>query len=486
MTGKIETIYKLSPLQEGLLFHALLEPESDPYVVQFSATLRGGVDPARLQEAWRRVTARHGMLRTSFHWKEVEKPVQVVHTDVALPWTDTDEPCTGFALDRAPLFRLSLVRIGEGKYRFTWTLHHLILDGWSLHVVLREVFALYRDLDASLPEPRPFADYLKWLKQRRTGFSPSGGGLKPALRLPARREAHLQISEGLGGALERLARGSGVTLNTVVSGAWSLLLSMRGGEDDIVFGSVVSGRPAEIRGIESMVGMFINTLPIEVNAGAEQSVAEWLQSLQRTMTEARQYEHVPLAGRTPFDSIVIFENYPMEPSLFGSIAGLEIADIRVSERTTYPFALTIIPGPPLRFRLLGDDDAERMLERLEHLLTELTVRESMREIELVTDAERERIVADWNGTARDFGPPATIHALFEEQAARTPDAVAIRVGARTMTFRELDERATEAARAFEPGTLVPLSMKRSPEMIVALLGILKAGAAYVPIDPTSP
>ncbi len=489
MTGNIQTIYRLSPLQEGMLFHALLDPESDAYVVQFSATLRGNVDAARLREAWRRVTARHGMLRTSFHWKEVEKPVQVVHADVELPWLEGEnigaDTGGGFALDRAPLFRLALQRIAEDEYRFTWTLHHLILDGWSLHVVLREVFALYRDLDARLPEPRPFAEYLKWLKSRSAVAPATAPGPRTQSAAPPPHPGAVATATALMEPIERLARANEVTINTVVAGAWSLLLSLVHGEDDVMFGSVVSGRPAEIRGIESMVGMFINTVPVQVNAGAGDTVGAWLRSVQRTLAEARQYEHVSLAGRESFDSIIVFENYPMDQSMFGSIAGLEIADIRVSERTTYPYTLTIEPGSPMRLRLAGED-ADRLLGRLGHLLTELATRSTMREISLVTAAERERALFEWNDTARDFGVATTIHALFEEQAARTGDRVAIHFESRTMTFRELDERANEYARGIEAGSLVPVSMKRSPEMIVALLGILKAGAAYVPIDPGYP
>ena len=522
MTGKIETIYKLSPLQEGMLFQALLDPESDVNIVQFAATLRGNIDPARLREAWRRVTARHGMLRTSFHWKEVEKPVQVVHAEVELPWTEwsggfppadfaAEEIRRGFALDRPPLFRLALLRTGEDEYRFLWTIHHLILDGWSLHVVLREVFALYRDLDTRLPEPRPFSDYLKWLKRQPppeplprpaspAGAAPASGAIRPAAEAAAapltRAEVNRALSADLTAALERLARSSEVTLNTVTAGAWALLLSILRGEDDVTFGSVVSGRPAEIRGIESMVGMFINTVPVQVSAGADETVESWLRSVQRTIAEMRRYEHVSLAelqrGRPPFDSIVVFENYPADPSMFGSLAGIDIAGIVVSERTNYPLTLTVVPGPPLRLRL-GYDAAQydaaaavALLQRYEHLLAQLTERRSLREIEPVTAAERERILVEWNDTARDFGSPATIHALFEEQAARTPDRVAVRFAAETMTFRELDERAREVARGIRPGSLVGVSMKRSPEMIVALLGILKAGAAYVPLDPAYP
>ncbi|HSL83617.1 MAG TPA: condensation domain-containing protein, partial [Thermoanaerobaculia bacterium] len=371
----IETIYRLAPMQEGMLFHSLSDPELGLYVEQAACVLEGEIDAAGLRRAWERVVAHHPALRASFHWREVERPVQVIHRAVAVPWREEDwrggaaggalspeaeaarfgalleaDRRRGFDLERAPLLRLTLLRTGPRRWRFLWSYHHLLLDGWSLFPVLRQVFDAYgaaaAGAEPELPRARPYVDYIAWLEARDTpaererdeavwrrelgGFrsatplpgarpGAAGRGGRGALRArPATGTRGRTLSRELSAAVEELAGRAGVTSGTVLQGAWALLLARAAGEDDVVFGTVVSGRPAHLAGADSMVGLFVNTLPVRVRIDEEEPVAPWLRRLQGRLAELREHEHSPLArvhrwsgvepGEPLFESLVAFEN----------------------------------------------------------------------------------------------------------------------------------------------------------------------------------
>ncbi|HKH48056.1 MAG TPA: amino acid adenylation domain-containing protein, partial [Thermoanaerobaculia bacterium] len=548
--SRVQAIYKLSPMQWGLLFHSLYEPGSGVYVEQIRCTLRGPLDVELFAGAWKRVLERHPILRTTFVWQGVQEPVQVVQAEIPVPlerhdWRDVPadererrlaalaaaERSRGFDLSAGPLLRIVLVRTAEEEHQVVWSNHHLLLDGWSRAIVLGEAFAIYEALcagrEADLPVPPPFRSYIAWLERQDrkaveafwreslSGFAeptpvdfgalpgeaPEDAGAPPADQLALSRQTTA--------ALQSLARRHRLTLNTLAQAAWALLLGRAGGTEDVVFGVTVSGRTPELDGIESMVGLFINTLPLRVQMPAEARLLPWLAGLQARITEMRQHESSSLAevqrwsdvpaGTPLFDSVVVYENYPVAETLARRQSTLAVEGLENHASTNYPLALVVEPAAELSLRLVADPeryDAATLRRLLGHLRTLLegfaaSPDCTLEEIPLLGEAERRQILDEWNRTAVDYPADRTVPELFAAQAARTPEAVAVVCGDDRLTYGELDRRANQLARHLErlgvaPGALVGLSMDRCPEMVVSLLGILKAGAAYVPLDPSYP
>jgi amino acid adenylation domain-containing protein len=546
----LEDLYELSPMQQGMLFHSLADPESGVYVELLSCVVHGKLNVSAFKRAWQRVMERHSVWRTSFYWEGLDKPIQVVNRGLDLPWEQHDwrglspveqqkqleallqtERKLGFDLAQAPLMRLTLIQADEDAYHFIWSHHHLLLDGWSLSLVLKEVFAFYeafcRGQDLHLEYSRPYRDYIDWLQQqslseaeafwRQTlkGFSaPTPLAVDRALASLS-SEAHsysehqIQLSAVVTAELQSLARQHQLTLNTLVQGAWALLLSRYSGQQDVVFGATVSGRPADLVGVESMVGLFINTLPVRVSVSPEADLVDWLKQLQAQQVELRQYEYSPLVqvqgwsdvprGLPLFESIVVFENYPVDASLQQQDGGLEIGNVRGVEQTNYPLTVVVGPGTQLLLRLSYDcrrfdaDTITRMLGHLQTLLEGIATDPQQRLVDLpmLTQTERQQLLVEWNNTQVDYPKDVCIHQLFESQAERTPDAVAVVFEEEQLTYGELNRRANCLAHHLRslgvgPDVLVGICVERSLEMVVGLLGILKAGGAYVPLDPAYP
>jgi len=548
----LEQIYQLSPTQEGMLFHTMLAPGTGVYVVQLSLEVTGALDSATMQRAWSQVLQRHSVLRTSFHWTGLANPLQTVYKQVEMPiieldWTGTapEEQATaladflradtlqGFDLARSPLMRLTLIRTGDNVHRVVWTVHHLILDGWSMPIVFGEAFSLYETLVAGQTLPlrpsRPYQDYIAWLqaqdeaaaerfwRTRMAGFStPTALRVEKLRREVGAGEKLFATAKGaLDGErtarLQELARQNGLTLNTFVQGAWALLLSRYSGDTDVTFGATVSGRPADLDGAENMVGLFINTLPQRVQLDPEQSVVTFLQQLQQEQVDVRDFEYTPLVkvhewsgaarDRELFDTIVVFENYPMDDAVADASAAegtLTITDFATGEATNYPLSLAVSPGRTLSFTLSYDRrvfDDETVARLQDHLLTALhgmiaAPEQKLGDVSLVSQEEAQQLAA-WNETAVAHPQGVTLHQLFEAQAARTPDQIAVIAGEGTLTYRELDEQANRLARHLRdlgvgPDDRVGLCLERSLAMVVGLYAILKAGGAYVPLDPSYP
>ncbi len=562
----LEAVYPLSPMQQGMLFHSLQAPESGVYFEQLVCSLHGSLDTAAFARAWQQVIDRHTVLRTAFAWKRLDKAMQAVHRQVSLPleqldWRDLSpaeqeraleqhraaERREGFDLSRAPLLRLTLIRTGEQAYRLLWSHHHILLDGWSMPILLREVFTLYaayaQGRTVGLPPARPYRDYIAWLGEqdmtaaetfwRKTlaGFTaptalrlpaPGADRLPPGQPRMAEQEIRLSVEETA--EVQNLVRGQGLTLSTVVQAAWALLLSRYSGEQDVVFGATVSGRPAALTGADRMVGLFINTLPVRAQLAPQAEVLPWLRQFQAELAEARQYEYSPLVDvqgwsevsrdRPLFETILVFENYPVDElreALAGQSGGLEVRDVRAFEQTNYPLTLISGPGRTLSLKVSYDrarfDDAsvQRLLGHLRTLLSgmasaALTPGLRLGDLPLLTAAEQRELAA-WNATATSLpGADRCLHTLFEQQVARTPDAIALIAemarpdGAPAsvqLTYAELDAAAGRLAEQLRavgvgPETIVGLWAERSPDMLIALLGILKAGGAYLPLEVTHP
>src|SRR5262245_7554472 len=544
----IESIYELSPMQQGMLFHSLRSPQSGMYVEQLSCALRGPLDVRAFEQAWQQVVNRHSALRTSFYWKETDKPLQVVQRGAQAPldvqdWRDLprdaqrqrfeelleDDRRRGFELTHAPLMRLILLRTGEREHQLIWSHHHLLLDGWCLSLLLGEVFASYQAISqgrhVSLPPARPFREYIAWLQQQDmskaeeywrltlSGFTrptplPAAKATSIAPRDGAAQSAQQRLAEEQTVRLQSFARKHQLTLNSIAQAAWALLLGRYSGETDVVFGAVVSGRPAELPGVETMVGLFINTLPTRVRFSGKEQAIGWLRQFQQQQAEQREYEYSPLAqaqswsdvtrGLPLFESIVAFENYPIDTTALSQTGSLDIADVRSYERTNYPLTVIIKPGAELLVEVKYDDarfegDAiNRMLRHYANLTQSIASNPalSLSELSLLDEQERRQALYDWNPQT-SFASGATIHLLFQQQAASRPDSVAISCADLHLTYRSLDRRANQFAhflrrRGVGTEQVVALMCERTEQAILCMLAVLKAGGAYLPLDSSSP
>ncbi|MEP7308327.1 MAG: amino acid adenylation domain-containing protein [Acidobacteriota bacterium] len=550
----ISDIYELSPMQSGMLFQRVFAPGSTAYFDQFSCRLTGRVDADLLHRAWQQLVDRHPVLRTSFHWEELDRPVQVVHQQATLPWQAhdwrelapqqqavrwtaylEDDRARGFQPDVVPLMRAAIARLSGDDYYFCWSHHHLLLDGWCLTLVLSELFTTYECLqqrrEPQLAPPRPYRDYITWLQRRDREaldryWRDALRGLRSSTQLatavgtasaaPPEPDAtsHRQLSEDLTAALRALAARRRLTLSTLVQGAWALLLSRYNGTDDVVFGATVSGRPPELPGIETMLGVFINTVPVRIHVTGNVHLASWLADVQSQHVERERFAAIALSeiqklsdvepGTPLFDTNVIVMNYRMDERLAGGAAGLEIRDLRIVDRTDVPLTLQVTPGRRIALEIVYDrarfDDGTvtRMLGHVEYLLEQFRddVDRPLDAFEIVTAAERTQLLTGFNATDAPLDARQTAVELWEARVAATPDAIALECDGARLTFRELNASANRLARRLQllaapraplgADALIAVAFARSPRWVAAILAIWKCGAAYLPIDPDYP
>ncbi|MFA1559414.1 amino acid adenylation domain-containing protein, partial [Actinomadura chokoriensis] len=533
--GDLEDILPLSPLQQGFFFHALFDAgDGDVYTAQIVLDLEGPLDAAALRTAAGTLLRRHANLRAAFWHEDLSRPVQVIPRAVEPPWEEVTasgaeadavvarERARGFDMTAPPLLRFVLVRMGPERFRLIFTNHHILLDGWSTPILVTELFLLYMQggHDTGMPRVTPYKNYLAWLaKQDRAAAEeawrralhgveePSLVAPETAARAPEPPKRTItELDEKTTRRLSRAARRHGVTLSTVLQGAWGLVLGRLLGTNDVVFGATVSGRPAELPGIEQMIGLFINTLPIRVRYRMDESLGSLLERLQQEQTDLLAHHHLGLTeiqraaghGGALFDTMTVLENYPFDPSsMDGSLNGVRIAAADSYDATHFPLSFVAAPGERLSLRLHYRPDVyerpvvEALLARVRRFL-EAFAEDSGRligTVGLVDDAGRATLAA-WNDTAGEI-PSGTLPALFESQAARTPSDVALVCGGTALTYSELNESANRLAheligRGVGPEDRVALVLPRTPEIVVAILAVLKAGAAYVPIDPDYP
>ncbi|MDJ0732652.1 MAG: amino acid adenylation domain-containing protein [Nostocaceae cyanobacterium] len=548
----ITNIYPLSPMQEGILFHSLYTPQSGAYFEQFVCTLQGNLDLQAFEQAWLQVVTRHSVLRTAFLWGVSDQSLQIVYRQVpvslkildwrSLPPSKQQEQLQTFLeqqrkqnlpLDQAPMMNLTLIQMSDDLYEFVWGHHHLLLDGWSLSLVVKEVFSLYhgylRGEEQNLPlkPAQPYAHYIEWLQnqdikaaelywqEKLQGFTaPTPLTFKkPSFnqdQQPTRNNLHeISLTKEAIANLESFARQQQLTVNTLIQGAWALLLSHYSRESDVVFGVTVSGRPPAMVGVESMVGLFINTLPIRVQISETVEVLPWLRSLQTQQVESEEYSYSFLVdiqkwseipqGMPLFESLVVFENYPVDTSLLGENSGLAISNVGVIEQTNYPLTLLVNTGWEMFLKLSYDPnrfDSATITQIGEHFQTILSgivanPQQHLLEVPMLTATEREQLLFAWNPTQDSYPQEQLLHQLFEEQVSRTPDAVAVVFADQQLTYHELNCRANQLANylrklGVSTGSLVGICVERSLETVVGIMGILKAGGAYVPMDPDYP
>ncbi|WP_344317138.1 amino acid adenylation domain-containing protein [Actinoplanes couchii] len=511
-----------TPLQLGFYFHA--QDGDDRYEVQQFVTLDGPLDAGALRRSVQRVLDRHAPLRAAFHELADGRVVQVVVDGVVVPWRAVDgagdldgllaeERAAGFDLGSPPLLRCLLVRHADDRHTLVLTHHHIVTDGWSVAVFLRDVLDGYAP-DGEPPRPAavtPYRRYLEWLASRdqRTATdawqAALAGFTEPTLLASGEatagpvRQVAIELADDVVTALPHRIRAHGLTLGTVLHGTWGLLLGRLTGRRDVAFGSVVSGRQAEVVGIESMIGLFINTVPVRMRWSAAEPLVDLLTRIAGEQAALLDHQHLGLAaiqrlaGADLFDSLVVVENYPDHAGLQDPAGGLRVTGVSFREATHYPVTLLVAPGPRLGLTLEYDparvtpDTVHRIRTGLARLLAAVVHAPA----EPVGRIALHDAVAPALDGPRFAIPGTTLPALVAAQAARTPDAVAVLAGERSLTYRELDDRAAElaarlVAQGAGPERIVGVAVPRRAELIVALLGVLKSGAAYLPLDPALP
>ncbi|KJZ39777.1 non-ribosomal peptide synthetase [Pseudomonas fluorescens] len=529
----IEDVYPLTPMQQGMLFHTLYEPQAEAYINQLRLDIHG-LELAAFGRAWQAAINRHDILRSSFHWLGLECAHQVIHRQIDLQLqvieaADIDrdalaaeERSRGFELSSAPLFRLLLVRRGSEDWHLIHTSHHILMDGWSNAQLLGEVIQHYAGQTLVRPLGQ-YRDYLGWIQQQpllaaeqfwKQALAPLETPTLLAQALPTPAEGHGMGEHQLtleSASLQRLsdfARQQKITLNTLLQGAWGLLLQRYTGQSCVAFGATIAGRSAPLPGIEQQLGLFINTLPIITAPQAGQSVAQWLKDLQALNLSLREFEHVPLydiqgwAGQQGalFDSLLVFENFPVAEALKqGAPAGLTFGALHNHEITSYPLTLGIEVGASLRLDFSFDRirfsaaQISQLGASLLHVLAQFVAQpqQALGAVSLLDAQAQAQVIRGSQPPAPQLDSPLLAHQRFEQQAARTPDALAVMVGDERLTYAQLNAQANQLAHRLRaqgvaPGQRVGLSVRRNAQMIVSLMAILKSGAGYVPLDPDYP
>ncbi|MEC0714024.1 bacitracin non-ribosomal peptide synthetase BacA [Bacillus haynesii] len=547
---QIEKIYPLANMQKGMLFHAAMDQTSGAYFQQIVIDLKGRVHPDLLEKSFHEIVKRHEILRASFEYEITAEPRQIIARDRKTPFTSIDltgenrtrqhkfietylkeDQEKGFDLSSEALMRVCLIRMNDESYRLIWSHHHILLDGWCLGIVLSELFSIYGKIikgeSRRLKEPKPYGDYIKWLEKQDKEEAAAYWkdylkGYETRSELPAfnrsatseeycGKEKVISFSKELTTKITRIAKEHHVTINTVLQGIWGIILAKYNNTDEVVFGTVVSGREAPVEGIEEMVGLFIHTIPTRVSFGGAKSFKEVLKKTQAESIESNRYSYMNLSEiqelselkRELITHVMAFQNYAFDEELFRSQSGetgFELGGVHGKERTNYDFNLTgVLEDEQLKLKLTFNENVydNTIIETLEqHIITVAEQvaedeTQTLRDINLVSEEEKHRILHTFNDTKTGYPKDKPLHELFEEQAMKTPDHTALVFGAQRMTYRELNEKANQAARLLREkgigrGSIAAIIADRSFEMIIGIIGILKAGGAYLPIDPETP
>ncbi|ACM39348.1 peptide synthetase (plasmid) [Allorhizobium ampelinum S4] len=537
----IEELLPLSPLQKGLLFHSLYDESGvDVYHIQFTIELRGKCVPEKLRKCADLLLHRYPNIRAGFEYEDLDDPLQVVLDTVDLPWHTVDisdheerekegildkisafDRTTRFRADRPPLLRFTFVKLDSDRAYLFFTHHHLILDGWSLPVFLRELFELYDcngEVEA-LPSAASYRDYLDWMTSA-DGESSREAWTQYLLDYDYQRnalhgnvyDAHQPqtvlrtISSSLTQQVLTLSRTVGVTDSTIMQAAWGIFLSLIEARSDVVFGVVVSGRHPEVPDVERIVGLLANTIPLRFRVDGSEKVKALLCRVQSEQAGLIQFHSTSLGdiqrwiGTTNLlESVVVYQNYPLggESVWRGESFSAEFVDCSGGQ-SHYPLHLSIFPGRSTEIRLsyqphLFDRDtveafADRFIRLLEAIVSDPEQR--LDEIDLLDPDERHKVLVEWNDTRRPISREL-LPELFQAQAARTPDAIALECEGEQISYAELEARANRMARylielGVGPETIVALALPRSIDMVVSLLAVLKSGGAYLPLDPQYP
>ncbi|MDO8805004.1 MAG: amino acid adenylation domain-containing protein [Elusimicrobiota bacterium] len=543
--------WPLTSVQEGMMFESNLAPNSGIYIMQMACRFEGNFDRAAFIRAWAKIMDAHAVLRSAFITNETGHTRAIVREGVRMPvsgldWSGVDKTLharqleeflktdrlTDFDLSKAPLMRGALIKLDDRSHYFIWTHHHLILDGWSVGIVLKDLFSAYvseQGHSVSTPIPsRSFSTYLNWLAERRTDSSRAfwqsalAGLVNPAkfgIELEKKTvtnglasghgKVSLKLDPAECAALNTLAKNARVTLNTVFQGAWGLLLSQYCGRNDVCFGTIVSTRPAELLTGDPVAGPFINTLPLRLNIDKGLDCHQWLQTVQSSIVGMLPHSHCSLIdiqnwsgtarGTGLFESIIAFENYPVSDLINGNSGGFSVCGVEWRESTEFPLSVVIIPGAAISVDLQYRCDSypawviDRLLSNYKRILKTLCAfpKRPLAGLEINDEKESEWQLRTFNDTRSSFPSESTIISLFQDKAALAPGATALAAGGVRLTFSELNAKANRLAHYLRslgsgPGQIVGICQARGIDSILSILAVLKTGAAYAPIDPALP
>jgi len=550
----IEDIFPLTPMQEGMLFHSQFSSGSGAYIIQMSCEMHGEFDSLVFMKSWEKVINRHPSLRTIVFYESALVPHQVVLNEAKftyeeLDWTNyqifdkeqkwsellKEDRETNYQLHAAPLMRFYLIKVDKNRWQFLWSHHHILTDGWSLPIIMKEVLHFYIHQDKHqeliISSPPRYQSYIKWLNEQNTqaakefwtrhldGFdTPTSLGIANSSyfnqddSLPNYRHAEIKMNLELSETLNQFAKDHRITISTIIQGSWAILLSIYSQSKDIVFGATVSGRPPELNHVEEIVGLFINTLPIRVKIQLTDSIFDFLTALLMQQIDINHYAYTPLltiqqcsgvSNREPlFKSILVFENYPMDSAIDEQAASLKISNLEVHEQTNFPLTITASNGAQIPIKvsydstLIQDYKIDTLLQHLECLLGYLclnpnaSIRNWMGSVAAQKNLEDTKVEKN-NLTKIYPDGHLTFPDLFEKQVNRMPDAIAFVMGNIQISYSRLNQLANQFAHQLigfdiKPGDFVGVCLDRSPLLIISLLGIQKLGAVYIPIDPDYP
>lgn len=540
-------IYRLSGLQEGMLFHWMYNGQSGTYIEQFSCDLEGlQVNPFR--KSWEHLVSRHSILRTGFYHDSFKIPVQCVYRKVQLPIEVLDysgldiaereesirrfeaaDRGRGFSFKEAPLMRITLIRLEGDRYRMLWTHHHILLDGWSVHILMEEFLQTYESIMAGrMPlaeEEDKFEDYIRYLEKRdkeeeEAYWQHYLEGLKEGSLLPwipagslrnkgygTYREEILLLDATETERIGSFSQKYHLTVNTMMQGVWSYLLYRYTGNPHVVYGVTVSGRPDDLPDMERRVGMYINILPLHDRIDREEKMIDWLMRIQRGQIGCRVYQHTMLPDIQKwigipgdlFDSTMAFNNYAVNKEMLARQRGLRVENAYINEQSNYPLTITVVSGVETgvsfsyNSHLIPEAVIGRIRGHFEQVLRQLIRMPDGRvgDVELMTGEERAKLLNEFNFPGPALSGEKTFVDVFQQQAAATPDRIAVVCGDEEVSYRQLNTRANRLARylrarSIGEGMPVPICIGPGLEQMAAMLGVLKAGGVFVPMDPNYP
>jgi hypothetical protein len=534
-------------LQEGLLFHSLYDGDSSTYTEQFVCGM-SRLDTQAFERSWNILISRHSILRTGFYFDSFNIPVQCVYRKVRMPFkildyrsmtgefraeaidafkkTDRQEP---FNVREAPLMRSSLLRVSEDQYCMLWTYHHLIMDGWSMQVLMKEFLEVYESLVLGNPLPEAeedrYEDYIRYIerngKPKEEAFWRSymeglqEGSLLPFVSPSVDRNKGVEpycgydllLDEAVTRQLQAYAQQQHITVNTVIQGVWSCLLHKYTNSDHITYGVTVSGRPEDMAGVEQRIGLYINMIPLHSDWDPTLNVADWLRNLQQKQQRSRRFQYtsindiqrwIGIQGDL-FDTSLTFQNFPLSEVVAAQEWQLQIDSIEINEQTTnYPLSIRAILGASTVIQfiykpsVLDEVTIKSISRHFEQVILRIIGGNELQlsNLSLLSEKEEHLVASAGKGIHLDIPASQTVLHLLAEQVRTAPGATAIEFGDYTLSYKELDEQSNQLARFIQQQgsahQMIPVCLGRSPEFIIAIAGVLKAGGAYVPIDPLYP
>ncbi|MGN4771119.1 amino acid adenylation domain-containing protein [Bacillus cereus group sp. MYBK216-2] len=545
---EIEKIHSLSPMQEGMLYNSIIENDSSAYLEQSELTVEGTIDVEILNSILNKIIEKYEILRTVFFYENIslfkqavlrKRKIKIHYEDISHWDIETKENYiehfkirdrdNRFQLTKDVLIRVSVIKVQNNIFKIIYSFHHIIMDGWSIGIILKEIMDNYKAAvkgrELPIEKTVSYSRYLKWLDQKDKlvaleywenylhAYEQEIVFPEQQLKVDKykRRQERISLTENITAKLKNLAEANSITLSSIIQTAWGVLLQKYNNTNDVVFGSVVSGRSSEIDGIENMVGLFINTVPIRVRTKDTTSFIELAKKINKDFIEANTYSYCSLAEvqtltnmkNKLINHVVIYENYPLDMNLASFHSDyeseLKITDTSGFEQTNYDLELLIIPGNELNMKITynnniySKDVISAILYNLINILKNLSFDWEVKvsDIDMVSGVERNKLLREFNDTEVIYSKEKTIQELFEEQVERTPTAVALEFNGEPLTYNELNKKANKLARILrrnyvKENTVVPILIRRSCNLIVGILGILKAGGCYLPLDPEYP